>query len=592
MRSSKLDLLKGLAIIGVALYHAGYMQYGYLGVEIFLVIAGYLTAKGISRRILEKRFTPLGFMWERIARLLPLVLVAGAVSMAFGAFLMLPDDFENLCDSVIASSFFANNILQWITSRNYWAAINEVKPLMHFWYLGLLVQFYVLFIAVVAFLAKLCPKRAITVLRLIVSVLLVASLMLYVSPIGDVGQHFYFLPWRLFEFLAGVMIALLSTRRPKVAEGAEKKMRGKLIASRSLYVEICLAAIVALCLSSWIDLPNQLRTVLMAMVACVVVVIPDDMFLFLSGRVFAPIIWCGKASLSIYVWHQVILAFTRYSFETSFSMGTLAVMMAILICLSFAGYFFIEQKFTRLGGWGTIALGVAFIALNGLAFVGYTRAGVVRDIPELDVYVANAQRGIHAEYNERVMQYNNPFKAAGKKKVLVIGDSFARDWSNVLLESDVADKIELSYFRQVDPPADVSDRVRNADAVFYTTSGDFFEFPEYLSATTLSDKLFVVGTKYFGNSNGQVYARRYEKDYFNATVEIPLEYLVRNERQQNEYGDHFVDMIAALQVKPGVMPIFSDENKYISQDCRHFTRGGAKYAAKRIDLAKLLGVTD
>ena len=104
--------------------------------------------------------------------------------------------------------------------------------------------------------------------------------------------------------------------------------------------------------------------------------------------------------------------------------------------------------------------------------------------------------------------------------------------------------------------------------------------------------MFVVGTKYFGNFNGQVYARRYEKDYFNATVEIPLGYLVRNERQRKEYGDHFVDMIAALQVKPGVMPIFSDEKKYISQDCRHFTRGGAKYAAKRIDLAKLLGVND
>ena len=586
MRSSEIDILKGLAIIGVVLYHAGYMQYGYLGVEMFLVVAGYLTAKGILRRIVEKRFSPLGFLLERIARLLPLVLVAGAVSMALGAFFMLPDDFENLCDSVIASSFFANNILQWITSRNYWAAINEVKPMMHFWYLGLLVQFYVLFVAVVAFVERLCPNRPIAVLRSIVIVLLVASLALYISPIGDVGQHFYFLPWRLFEFLAGVMIVLFSMRGAKVAKGAEKKMRG------SLWVIICLVAIVVLCLSSWIDIPKQLRTMLMAAVACVVVAIPDDVFSFLSGRAFAPIVWCGKASLSIYVWHQVILAFTRYSFETSFRMGTLVAMMAILICLSFVGYCFIEQKFTRLDICGAIALGVAFIALNGLAFVGYMRAGVVRDIPELDVYVANAQRGIHAEYNERVMQYNNPFGENRKKKVLVIGDSFARDWGNVLLESDVADKIELSYFRQVDPPADVAERVRKADAVFYTTSGDFSKFPEYLSATTLSDKLFVVGTKYFGNSNGQVYARRYEKDYFDATVEIPLEYLVRNERQQKAYGDHFVDMIAALQVKPRVMPIFSDKKKYISQDCRHFTHGGAKYAAKRIDLAKLLGVSD
>lgn len=589
MRSNKLDILKGLAIIGVVLYHAGYMQYGYLGVEIFLVIAGYLTAKGILRRIVEKRFSPLGFLLERIARLLPLVLVAGAVSMAVGAFLMLPDDFENLCDSVIASSFFANNILQWITSRNYWAAINDVKPMMHFWYLGLLVQFYVLFVVVAAVVAKLCPKRATAILRATVFALLAASLVLYLSPIGDFGQHFYFLPWRLFEFLVGVMMVLWPTQKRSIPGGAEKEMLGKHAVSPKLCVAICLG-IIALCPESCIDIPNHLRTILMAAAACVVLAISDDQLPFLSHRAFSPIVWCGKASLSIYVWHQVILAFTRYSFESSFSMGTLAVMMAILVGLSFAGYRFMEQKLTRLGFRGTIALGVAFIALDGLAFVGYMRAGVVRDIPELDVYVANAQRGIHAEYNERVMQYNKPFGESGKKKVLVIGDSFARDWSNVLLESDVADKIELSYFRQVDPPADVSERVRNADVVFYTTSGDFLEFPEYLSASSGEGKLFVVGTKYFGNSNGQVYARRYEKDYFDATVEILLEYLVRNERQQKEYGDHFVDMIAALQVKPGVMPVFSDEKKYISQDCRHFTRGGARYAAKRIDVKKLLGV--
>ena len=570
MRSAKIDLLKGLAIIGVVLYHAGYMQYGYLGVEIFLVIAGYLTAKGILKRVNEKRFSPLGFLWERITRLLPLVLAAGAVSMVLGAFLMLPDDFENLCDSVIASSFFANNILEWITSRDYWAVINDVKPMMHFWYLGLLFQIYIVLVAIVSILVRLCQKRTISVLMFIVVVLLVASLALYISPIGGTGEHFYFLPWRLFEFLAGMMVALSSTQRCKAS------------ATLHLCVEIISILILLICFVPCVEITNQLRTVLVAAVTCAIITVTDDRLMVLPYRIFVPIVWCGKASLSIYVWHQVILAFTRYSFETSFSLATLAIMMVILIGLSFVGYRLMEKKLTRLGVRGLVAFGAIFIALNGLAFVGYLRAGVVRDIPELDVYVANAQRGSHAEYNERVMQYNKPFGDTAKKKVLVIGDSFARDWSNVLLESEVADNIELSYFRQVDPPADVAERVRDADAVFYTTSGDFTGFPTYLSPVVSSDKLFVVGTKYFGNSNGQVYARRHTKEYFDATVDIPSEYLVRNERQKNEYGDHFVDMIAALQTRSGVMPVFSDEKKYISQDCRHFTRGGARYAAKRI----------
>ena len=141
-RNYRIDVLKGIAIIAVVLYHfgGGYLAYGYLGVDIFLVISGYFMMKSIMKSMDEKRFSYWNFLFGRIARLWPLVLIMGAVALAIGCFTMLPDDLENLSQSVIASNVFANNILACITTRNYWDIVNTYKPLMHTWYLGVLMQ--------------------------------------------------------------------------------------------------------------------------------------------------------------------------------------------------------------------------------------------------------------------------------------------------------------------------------------------------------------------------------------------------------------------------------------------------------------------
>lgn len=143
IRNKYYDVLKAIAIIAVLLYHLGICKYGFLGVDIFLVIAGFFTSQSIEKKIINSERYPQ-FVVNRLFRLLPLLLLAGAVCLVWGWLMMLPDDFENTAQSIIATNFFGNNILQAITTKNYWDVVNEYKPLMHIWYIGLIMQFYII----------------------------------------------------------------------------------------------------------------------------------------------------------------------------------------------------------------------------------------------------------------------------------------------------------------------------------------------------------------------------------------------------------------------------------------------------------------
>ena len=123
-----INALKGIAIIAVVLYHLGIVKSGYLGVDLFFVINGYLIIPSIYRNILNEKFNYFSFIKKRTIRLLPLVILASLICLILGYLGMLPDDFENLSQSVIASNLMANNILSSITS-NYWDVASNYKPL-------------------------------------------------------------------------------------------------------------------------------------------------------------------------------------------------------------------------------------------------------------------------------------------------------------------------------------------------------------------------------------------------------------------------------------------------------------------------------
>ena len=149
-----LDVLKGFAILAVVFYHLGILKSGYLGVDLFLVINGFLIIPSVCRHVSDGDFSYWQFLKKRVIRILPLIVIATCCCMAWGFFAMLPDDYENLSEYVIASNVLSGNIMSAISSSNYWAAFNEYKPLMHMWYVGVIFEFYVTFPLIVMFVNR------------------------------------------------------------------------------------------------------------------------------------------------------------------------------------------------------------------------------------------------------------------------------------------------------------------------------------------------------------------------------------------------------------------------------------------------------
>ena len=144
MRRRDLDIFKGLAIIAVIFYHFEIFTYGYLGVDLFLVINGFLIGTGLIRKTQDNNKKYFDFVISRFCRLYPLVVLSSAVCLVLGAVSMLPDNYENVAMSVVSTNLFSNNILAAITTKNYWDVVNNYKPLMHTWYLGIIAEFYII----------------------------------------------------------------------------------------------------------------------------------------------------------------------------------------------------------------------------------------------------------------------------------------------------------------------------------------------------------------------------------------------------------------------------------------------------------------
>ena len=309
-----LDLLKGLAIIAVVLYHAGWCKSGYLGVDVFFVLNGYLVVPKVMKGIEEGKFRYFSFLEKKIFRLLPLVLLISGLSLAIGYWGMLPHDLRFLSEEVMAASVFAENILQSITTQNYWAAIYQ-KVLMHTWFLGVLFQFYVVFP-----LLMLLFKRQ---MRTVLIILTMLSLAAYLLPIDSIGNKYYLLPYRFFEIAIGGLVAIKSF---KVSASI------KYLSLCGLFLMIFFGAFTIGERAMPYNLVGGTNTIRESFLPHEVMVLLTVLFAVLSvlrdgsatklttfgqqSKLLAPL---GRMSLSIFLWHQPLFAFYRYFFADEYT---------------------------------------------------------------------------------------------------------------------------------------------------------------------------------------------------------------------------------------------------------------------------------
>ena len=566
-----LDLLKGLAIIAVVLYHAGWCKSGYLGVDLFLVLNGYLVVPKVMNDIEDRRFRYFAFLEKKIFRLLPLVLLIGGLSLTIGYWGMLPHDLRFLSEETIAASIFMNNVLQAITTQNYWAAIYQ-KVLMHTWFLGVLFQFYVVFPLLMLLLRRW--------MRVSLIVLTLTSLLLYLLPIYSIGNHYYLLPYRFFEIAIGGLVAI---RSPKVSASlkyysifglmimiffgaftiGERAMPYNLVGGTNTIRESFLPREVLV-----------LLTTLFAMLACLQTH-HDIRWSTLAGqsKILAPL---GRMSLSIFLWHQPFFAFYRYFFADELSLVVLVCLIGVVFLLSVLSFKLIEKRIV-ISKTSRIFLNLSFLIVNAFALWIYQKGGIVRDIPELDIKESVTDPMVFEKYTDRIYLYDHEFLQDNpKKKILVIGNSFARDFANILLESPMSDSIQLSYHYGIgDCPLS---RIRQSDRIYYF--GWKHDVPRAVWNNLKPEtEIWGIGTKNHGTSNGIFYKNRHRSDYFAQRTTIRHDYYIVNQLLREEWKGKYVDLLRLTLESDSTVPIFTPDCRFITYDGRHLTPSGAHYHA-------------
>ena len=582
-RSVIIDLLKGWAIIAVVLYHSSLFTYGYLGVDIFLVIAGYLTTKTILKQCQDGREFKIGtFLLKRLIRLWPLVLFVCVVTLFLACLWMMPMALKNTAETVGGSTLFLNNIVQYITSSNYWDQSNDFKPLMHTWYLALLFQYYIFYALLLYVVIRYNNNKKLAIKNTIF-ILFFISLFLYITPIINIPQKFYLLPARLFEFAAGGILVLLELKLWHLTK-------------EKIAIFLLVLIILILCLNYNLGI-EQIRLLSVVLITQILIYYTQTIDNFnsnnLSYRLILLLSYVGIGSYSLYLWHQVVLGFYRYVFNNPLIWSDYIIIFSICLLLSIISYQLFEKRLTTflienniIQRYCLLACCMVSIVLVFCSAYIYKKQGLIRDVPELNLYVGSNKNMSPEEYNSSNFSFDVDFPENDKKNALVIGDSFARDWINILKESHADSILNISYHTEAD--SIISKRIKEADFVFVANNGDFDVYYPFLREM-MKKKFYRVGGKYFTKRVGIVYNNnRYGIDYYNQSF-VPnkeLEEIIDNER--TIFGNSYIEMMSIIMDNKGNYPHFTPDHHLYSEDGIHLTQPGAKEYAKRLNVWQYL----
>lgn len=323
----EIDGIRAIAILAVIFFHFDIYPFsgGYLGVDVFLVISGYLITSFIIPK-LNNNFNFSEFFFRRIKRLLPTYYVTLLLSTIFAYYLFSPDDLNKFAKSSINSILFLSNFYFWKNS-GYWDESNT-NPLLHTWTLSLEWQFY-FFISIFLFIGwKFCNKK----LNLLIFILFCISLFLSVAYIGR-NASFFLIPFRLFEFLIGSYIFMLKNNTKIFHKNNFLSFLGLfLIIFSFIYFD------------SFINIPGYLS--LIPCLGTAILLHQDSSYVhqILSDK---KIVYIGLISYSLYLLHWPIVIFYNSFNIVEVELEIKILLLVFIIFLSILNYELIEKKIRK-----------------------------------------------------------------------------------------------------------------------------------------------------------------------------------------------------------------------------------------------------
>ncbi len=330
----ELDGIRAVAVLSVVFYHAGlpFLSGGYIGVDIFFVLSGYLITSIIYKQINANCFSFSDFYWRRFRRILPALFFMMAVVAVVGAKVFDPVMFKNFGTSIWTTALFSSNIYFW-SEAGYFQKAAELKPLLHTWSLGVEEQYYIFFPFLMIFINKWFPKSFVQILAIVgISSLLLSAVAVYYKPIAS----FYLLPTRLWELLIGSLIAVstLSNLKNRITINCISWAGFVLLLFPIFFYskETLFPGLTALvpCLGTGLiiwSLNNNHNTVLKRMLG------------------FAPVAFVGRVSYSFYLWHWPALIISQYYALTKLTVADKMIVLGAAFVISCFSYYIIEKPF-------------------------------------------------------------------------------------------------------------------------------------------------------------------------------------------------------------------------------------------------------
>lgn len=618
----EIDGLRAIAVIPVIFFHANipFFWGGFIGVDVFFVISGYLICNIILSDLEKNQFSLINFYNRRMRRILPALITVIFTCFPMAFWVMAPYQMESFAKSALAALAFVSNIF-FFFEDSYFSESEIYKPLLHTWSLAVEEQFYLIFPIFMMLFWQFGKK---TLLCLILSVSVLSILLTqwggnlnFQSPYIEedllffnqpVWADFYLPIGRTWELGIGAITAII--------------LRNRRIPVNTL---TDLAAIVGLLLIVYSVAVIDLTTPWPGFYTLIPVTATVLLILFaqqntIAGKILSSriLVSIGLISYSLYLWHQPIFAFLRVQIPEGLSTSLITIAIAACFTLAFFSWRFIEQPFRVSRKITTkhafICLSTSCLCLGLLAAAVVKTNGFINRIDPHNLDLVNTSPFERGKYVGHNFWYMRKFDFPNKpgKKIVIVGDSFAQDFVNVVRENSylenqnvVTFSLPLRCFTYLQDP-NLADQnitanfkncrdeyslakginlMQNSDVTIFSFAWNSAQIGtiEAVRSGLKSEhqkKIIFLGPKSFGHVK------------INSLTELPLE-------DRPSYKQHvtlsnvpkmlvqagvnsFIDLQKLICSEDYNCPVFTPDGLLISYDGMHLTKAGAKFLGPQI----------
>ena len=593
-----IDGLRALSVISVIIFHLdhNFLPGGFIGVDIFFVISGYLISKIITSKIDKNEFNISIFFISRARRILPMLFFILIFFFPL-IFFLLPSKMISISESILTGLFFVSNIIFYWQSGYFGEAIN-LKPFIHLWSLSVEEQFYIVF----PLYCILFYKKKFFLSSLI-GFFIISFILANSFGAQYPNANFFLTPTRIWEILSGVFFMFF-----------EKKK----ISINSKILDLACSAALVIIISSFIllnnldNIPNikLLPTIISTGVLIIYGANSNVVQKILCNK---PVVFIGLISYSLYMLHQPILAFNKNLILFEENILFKIIFFIVLVFISSLTWKFIEQPSRNYKKISTkkflivVSLISTVILISNIVIL--KTDGFVSKYKEEDRYLALLNPIVQGRYVSKKFNtlIKKKFKNLSEQNVIIMGDSYAQDFTNMAYENNYFKGFNVKtapfhaecYLKFLNNNKttnsgklkkctdEIPSDLINAKSIFFiniwepwilNSLNDILNNPIFLNK-----KVFIIGTKNFGEINIRKLLKLSIDDRLNyefklSDKEVNLEKEIKSLLRSKSYISSFeIYCNQKFNCK-----IFTNNNEIISYDGGHLTKQGAKFFGQKL----------